>query len=206
MSTQTVSKQTQKNWGIDIALITSAVVAILTGVYFLFLPSNGYQGGRNPMYNFQFLFARETWDDLHTWGGIAMIIAATVHLVIHWSWVIKMVRHTWKRLTGQCGQMNARGRFNLILNVVVAASFILTAISGVYFLFVPGGRWAIDPQFLFTRSTWDMIHTWAGVILTIAAIIHFAIHWKWVTKVTRKIMDRKISSQSIDQPVSVATS
>jgi cytochrome b subunit of formate dehydrogenase len=77
----------------------------------------------------------------------------------------------------------------------VAVSFLLTALSGVYFLFVPGGNWSPDPQFLFTRTTWDMIHTWASVALIVAAVLHFTIHWNWVTKVTGKMLDRVISSR-----------
>ena len=97
MATQTVSKQTQKNWGIDAVLFSSAVVAALSGIYFLLLPSGGFQGGRNPMYNIQILFARQTWDGLHTWGGVAMIAAAIVHLTIHWSWVVGMARCIWMK-------------------------------------------------------------------------------------------------------------
>jgi hypothetical protein len=63
-------------------------------------------------------------------------------------------------------------------------------VSGVYFLFAPsggfqGGRnpgW--DPGFLFSRTTWDLIHTWSGVVLSVAAVVHFAIHWRWVKNVT----------------------
>jgi hypothetical protein len=200
MSTQTVSKQTQKNWGIDAALFSSAVIASLSGIYFLFLPSGGYQGGRNPLYNIQFLFNRHTWDDLHTWSGVAMITVAVIHLAIHWPWVVSMARRTWNELTGKCGCMNARGHWNLILNTVVAISFLLTALSGVYFLFVPGGRWVADPLILFTRTTWDLIHTWAAVVFIIAVGIHFTIHWKWVTKVTSKMIGMVFPSRSVPQP------
>ena len=182
-----VSKQTQKNWWIDAALFGSAITAALSGIYFLYLPSGGYQGGRNPMYAIQILFTRQTWDDLHTWGGVAMIAAAVIHLAIHWPWVISMAKKMAREIRGQGGSLNTRGRWNLILNAVVAISFILTAASGVYFLFVPGGRQAADPLFLFARTTWDLIHTWAGVTMIAAAIVHFTIHWKWVTKVTRKM-------------------
>ena len=200
MSTQIVSKQTQKNWWIDAALFISAVIAALSGIYFLFLPTGGFQGGRNPLYNIQILFTRQTWDDLHTWGGVAMIAAAVIHLTIHWKWVTSMARRTWIELTGKCGCLNPRGRWNLILNTVVAISFILTAISGVYFLFATGGRWAADPMFVFTRTTWDMIHTWAGVSLIVAVSIHLAIHWKWVTKVTRKMFGVELPAPSVPQP------
>jgi len=200
MSTQAVSKQTQKNWWIDAALFISAVTTALSGIYFLFLPSGGFQGGRNSLNNLQILFTRQTWDDLHTWGGLAMIAAAVIHLAIHWKWVVSMTRRTWNELTGKCGCMNPHGRWNLILNTVVALTFVLTAISGEYFLFVPGGRWAAEPMILFTRTTWDLIHTWAGVTLIAAAVIHLAIHWKWATKVTRKMLGIALPAPSIPQP------
>lgn len=195
MVVQTISKQTQKNWWIDAALFASALAAILSGIYFLFLPVGGFQGGRNPLYNVQILFDRHTWDDLHTGGGVAMIMTAVVHLAIHWNWVTSMARRTWHELTGKCGCMNARGRWNLILNSVVAVSFILSAISGVYFLFVHGGRWAADPGFIFERPTWDLLHTWASVLFIASALIHFVIHWKWVTKVTRKMIRLALPAQ-----------
>jgi len=188
MANQLVSKPTQRNWWINAALFGSAVLSALSGIYFLFLPVGGFQGGRNPLYNVQILFTRHTWDDLHTWSGVLMIVVASIHLLLHWSWIASSTRRVWKEISGQCGCIKPRGRWNLALNLVVATSFLLTAASGVYFLFVPGGRWTADPMFLFSRSTWDLLHTWAGVALISAAIIHLVIHWKWVTKVTRNIL------------------
>jgi hypothetical protein len=204
MSTQTVSKQTQKNWWIDAGLFLSAIIASLSGIYFLYLPTGGYQGGRNPTYGLEILFTRHTWDDLHTWGGAVMIIAALIHLSIHWSWVVNMTRRIWNEFTGKCRCMNWRGRWNLILNAVVALSFLLTAISGIYFLFFSGSHQAPDPMFLFARSTWDSIHTWAGVMLIIAAVLHFVIHWNWVVKVTRRMIGQVVPGHSASQPVTVA--
>jgi cytochrome b subunit of formate dehydrogenase len=200
MSKQTVSKLTQTNWWIDAALFCCASIAILSGIYFLFLPSGGFQGGRNPMYNVQILFPRQTWDIIHTWGGTAVIIAALIHLVRHGWWVTSTARRTWKEITGQCGCINPRGRINLLLNVIAAISFMLTAISGVYFLFVPGGRWAADPMILFTRSAWDLLHTWAGVVFTAAVIFHFVMHWKWIVKTTYKMTGMNVPPRFVDQP------
>ena len=183
-----LSKQTRNNWLVDLALFSSALVAAISGIYFLFLPQGGFRGGRNPFYDLPILFSRATWEDLHTWGGILMIAAVAVHLPLHWSWVVNMAKRMVKELNGKCGCMNQRGRFNLIVNLVIAASFLLTAISGVYLFLVPGGRWAADPLILFSRSTWKLFHTWSGVVLVIAAVLHFAIHWKWVSKVTHKMV------------------
>jgi hypothetical protein len=205
MSPQNLSKQTQKNWWINAGLFLSAVIAAISGIYFLFLPVGGFQGGRNPLYNVQILFTRHTWDDIHTWSGIAIIAAALVHFAIHWPWVTSMARRTWAGLTGKGIKLNLRGRWNLILNTVVALGFLLTALSGVYFLFVPGGRGAVDPMFLFARYTWDMIHTWAGVAFIATGIVHLAIHWKWVTKVSRKMFGMALPSQPEPQLVPVRT-
>ena len=183
----TLSFQTRRNWWINAVLFISAVLAALSGVYFLFLPNGGYMGGRNPWYGIIILFTRHTWDLIHTWGGVVMIGVAVIHLALHWSWVVNMTGRTIKELTGKNGRMNAGGRFNLMINTVVAFSFLLVSVSGIYFLFYPGGRAAVDPQILFKRVTWDLIHAWSGVVLIIAALLHFTIHWKWVTKVTRKI-------------------
>ena len=58
MSTQTLSKQTQKSWWTDAGLFISAAVAALSGVYFLFLPNSGYQGGRNTYYGIKVILLR----------------------------------------------------------------------------------------------------------------------------------------------------
>ncbi len=193
----TVSKQTSRNWWTDAVLMLSALIAGASGIYFLYLPSGGYQGGRNATYNLQILFSRDTWDDLHTWGGLVMVVIAVIHLVIHWQWVASMARRTCQELINQRFIMNARGRWNLILNSVVAVSFLLTALSGIYLWVVPGGRGAVDPLILFTRTTWDLVHTWAGVLLILAAGTHLAIHWRWVTKVTAKMIPRLESARPL---------
>jgi hypothetical protein len=183
MKSNSVSKLTQRNWLIDVVLGISALIASLTGIYFLYIPVNGYQGGRNPMSQVQILFTRHTWDNLHTWGGVIMIAVAVIHLILHWNWLVKMVKRSMKEFAGKCDCLNPRGRWNLLLDIIVAISFLLSAVSGVYFLFVTGGRSSIDPLFLFSRYTWDMIHTWSAVILIISGVLHLTIHWIWVTKV-----------------------
>jgi cytochrome b subunit of formate dehydrogenase len=92
----------------------------------------------------------------------------------------------------------------LIVNITVALSGLLTALSGIYFLFFPGGKAVADPWILFSRTTWDLIHTWAGVVMILAAILHFAIHWKWVTKVTVRIIRFPFSTRPALQPEKVS--
>jgi preprotein translocase subunit SecY len=184
--------QTRKNWLIDAAVFVGGVLAALSGIYFLFLPSGGYEGGRNPMYGITILFGRHTWDDLHTWGGVLMLAAVAIHLTIHWRWVTMMARRVANALLARGNKLSKGTKFNVAIDALVAVSFLLCAVSGIYFLFAPSGGlqggsnpgW--DPNLLFSRTTWDLIHTWSGTVLITTAVIHFAIHWRWVKNVTAK--------------------
>lgn len=185
-----MSSKTRANWLIDAAVFIGGLLAALSGIYFLFLPSAGYQGGRNPTYGLTILFERHTWSDLHLWSGIAMIAAVVIHLSIHWAWVQRMSRRVVSALKPEGAGLSRGGVINLIIDGVIALSFLVCALSGIYFMFGPsggfeGGRNALgDPGFLFSRTVWDLIHTWSGIILIVAAVLHLAIHWRWVKNVT----------------------
>jgi hypothetical protein len=187
-----MSMHTRRNWLIDAAVLLGGVIAALSGIYFLFLPSGGFQGGRNPMYGVTILFSRHTWDAVHTWSGVLMIAAVAVHLGIHWQWVAMMGRRIVNSLRHGGSKMSRASMRNLALNALVAASFLVTAASGIYFLFAPSGSGAHGASgaatFLFSRTTWDLLHTWAAVVLIAAAVAHLAIHWRWVKNVTRRMV------------------
>jgi cytochrome b subunit of formate dehydrogenase len=182
--------QTRKKWLLDAIIFLSGLVAALSGIYFLFVPSGGYQGGRNPMYGVTILFSRHTWEDLHTWSGVLMIAIAVLHFAIHWRWVKVMSKRTVKALLSRETKLSKGPRLNVAINLLVAISFLLTAVSGIYFLFAPsggfqGGRNTVwDPMFLFSRTTWDLIHTWAGLVFIGAVAVHFWIHWQWIKSMT----------------------
>lgn len=191
---KSLSKPTRNNWLLDSLLFISGLIAMFSGIYFLFFPIGGYQGGRNPAYNLIILFSRHTWDDLHTWSGVAMILIIAIHLSLHWRWVVNMTRRMLKEIFTRSYTLNPRGRFNLWVNITVGLSFLVTAISGIYYLFFPGGRSVADPMLLFNRQVWDILHTWGGVVMILAAVIHFVIHWNWIVKVTTGIVSSAFRS------------
>ncbi len=189
-----VSAKTRNNWLIDTAVFIGALLSMLSGVYFLTFTSGGYEGGRNPWYGVVILFTRHTWEEIHTWGGLLMITAVVFHLVLHWQWIKTMTRRLWQQVQGQGGRFSSGARRNVWINSWIALSFVVTAVSGLYFFLLPeggfqGGRNAAwDPGFLFTRPTWDVLHTWGGISLTLAALWHIYIHWGWIAKVTGKVL------------------
>jgi drug/metabolite transporter (DMT)-like permease len=189
----TISTQNRRNWLIDAAVFLGGILAALSGIYFLFLPSGGFQGGRNPMYGVTILFSRHAWEDVHTWGGVLMMAAILVHFAVHWKWVKMMGSRAKNSLMNREGKMSGFVKFNVAINTLIGVSFMVCALSGVYFLFAPSGGFqggsnaGWDPNFLLSRTTWDLIHTWSGVVMIVAAVVHFWIHWRWVKNVTRKL-------------------
>ena len=85
-------------------------------------------------------------------------------------------------------KLNIHSRFNLVINILIGLSGLICGLSGIYFLLVPAahGSAAGAPVLFFTPLVWDLIHTWSGVVMTAAGILHFGIHWKWVVKVLGK--------------------
>ncbi|MCX6054054.1 MAG: DUF4405 domain-containing protein [Chloroflexi bacterium] len=191
-NTRNVSSLTQNNWILDATLFLGALVASLSGIYFLIFPDGGYKGGRNPYYGIQIIFDRAGWEWIHTWISLGMIAVALIHLLFHWKWVLNTTRRVIRGILERKITMNKKSWLNTLLNGVVAVGFLLSAISGIYFLLTPdsqGGQNA-DPMFLFSRIVWDNLHTWSSIAFISAAIIHLTIHWGWVTKVTCKIFTR----------------
>jgi drug/metabolite transporter (DMT)-like permease len=187
-----MSMQTRMNWLIDAAVFLGGILAGLSGIYFLFLPSGGYRGGRNPMYGVTVLFERHTWSEAHTWGGVIMVAAVAIHFAIHWEWVKRMSRRTWTAFASKDQPLSKGAQINVAIDLLIAVSFVVCALSGVYFLLAPaGGAHGVlnadsEPVLLFGRTTWDLVHTWSGVVLAIAAVLHFAIHWRWVKNVSAR--------------------
>lgn len=190
-----LSWTTRLNWLLDFAVFLGALLSAITGIYFLFFVSGGRQSAAAliPLSGITFLFEREAWSDWHTWGGVLMIAAVALHLAIHTNWIGMMSRKLIAVFKGQGRGMSRGARINVAVDAVIGISFLLTALSGLYFLFLTSGGYeggrnpAYAPLFLFSRTTWDLIHTWAGVAMIVAAVVHLAIHWGWVTKVTAKI-------------------
>lgn len=187
-----ISSRTLWNWVLDATVLVSGVVAAVSGIHFLFL-AEGYQGGRNPYYGIVILFERETWSLLHMWSGVIMTVALLIHVLVHMGWIGTMARRLRSAVRGRSVSLSKGARTNLGVDAAVAVSFAVCAVSGIYFLYVPHGGnpggtvsgW--DPGFLFSRQTWDLIHTWSGVAMILAALLHVAIHWLWITKVTAKV-------------------
>jgi hypothetical protein len=193
-----LSASTLLRWATACLLSVFGAIATATGIYFLFSPSGGHQGGRNPLYDAGFLFSRGTWIDIHTWSGVAMVVLTLVHLVIHWRWLAEMTRRTGAVLVGRRKPFNRKVWVRLASVLAIALPFTAVIASSFYFLFSPGGSGArggsASVSFLLSRSTWDLVHTWASVIFIVALAVHLALRWKWLARVTPSVFRTQTAS------------
>ncbi len=186
-----VSTTTLNRWWLFLLLTVTGIAIFLSSVYFPYFPV-GFQGGRNPDYGTIIVFSREMWDAIHLWSGIGMIIVMVIHIAVHDKWILAMTKRFFQGKSKGIKSLNGKARFNILLDAVAALSFLVVAISGVALLFLPSGRsFEVVDGFLLSKAAWDIIHTWSGVVMLIAAILHFYIHWKWITKVTGRVIGKK---------------
>ena len=189
----------RQNWWIDAFLGISAFLALVSSLYFLAFPDGGYRGGRNVFYNIRIIFDRHTWDLLHTYTGALMIFAALLHIIIHWGWITGTIKRTWQVITRQREAFGLRLIYNILLDLGIALGFLVCAVSGVVFMFfsVSGPDGAMP---ILSKFTWDMLHTWSGIVMSIAAVLHILLHWKWIVNISGKMLARRPKDNSPNQP------
>jgi len=181
-------RRTVVHWITVFLLSVSGLLTIVTGVYFLVLPSGGYQGGRNPDYGKTFLFDRDVWVDIHTWTGILMVAVAIFHIALHWRWVAEMTKRSAAIVAGRRRPFNRKIWLRVGVVAAVGLAFVGVAASGIYFFILPNGREGKFIVFLFGKNTWDLIHAWTGIVMIIVAVLHLAQRWKWVIRVTNGVV------------------
>jgi hypothetical protein len=193
----TPTRRTVVHWITVFVLSVSGLLTTLTGIYFLIFPSGGYQGGRNPHYGQTFLFDRAIWVDIHTWAGIALIGLSVLHIALHWQWVTEMGRRTLAVIRRERKPFNRKIWARVGVVAAIGLLFVGVAASGIYFFVLPGGQGSNRAvQFLFARSTWDLVHTWTGVSMIIAAGVHLAMRWKWVARVTPGVARKLVAGHA----------
>ena len=76
------------------------------------------------------------------------------------------------------------------VDVVSLVAFIINAASGFILWFgVPNGRSAGQRLFLsISRQNWIALHNFTGFIFIIAIAIHFIINFRWLVRMTKKIL------------------
>jgi hypothetical protein len=191
MNLKKISTETRKRYLITMSMFVLLIGVAISSAYFLYVPG-GYQGGRNPRYNMRIIFERDTWGDIHIWTSMMLSVILWLHIFLHTKWirtVFIQYLQLWK-------QSVREGKLLRIINVLddglSAVFFIICLFSGLVLLIVPGGRGTATIVILWvTRENWKLIHIWSGVGMLAGVFLHLVIHWKWMMKVSRKVVPFK---------------
>lgn len=81
------------NFFVDAIILVAFIAVALASVILVAMPHEGFRGGRNPAYYETVLFlTRSDWNDIHVWAGLALMVGIVVHVVLHWRWIVRMLR------------------------------------------------------------------------------------------------------------------
>jgi len=190
--THPISSKTRNRFLINGFMFFLFLGVAASSLYFLYVPG-GYQGGRNARFNMRIIFERETWDEIHFWSSVILSAIVFLHILLHLKWIKNVF---FKRIGRWKKSMRVRSwlrTLNLVDDGLSAIFFLICLFSGLVLFFIPGGRGSAWIEFLsITRQTWKGIHTWSGVGMLIGVLVHLIIHWKWITKVSRKFFSLPI--------------
>jgi hypothetical protein len=113
---------------------------------------------------------------IHELLGLAFAVLFTIHLLLHWKWVVNVARHFFKRLFHE-------SRFNFILNLALLIALLVVTVSGIAISRTLGLNLAgIDQQSM------KRIHTLGSQFVLILVGLHVAMHWKWIADHTWKYL------------------
>ena len=78
-------KKTARNYWLDITMgILGLLLAISSFMLWVVFPRGYYA-------------ARTLWVTVHKWGGLTLSVAAVVHLILHWKWLVRQTRRLFTR-------------------------------------------------------------------------------------------------------------
>ena len=82
-------KKSTRNYWLDVVMgILALIVAVSSLLLWVVFPRGFYP-------------ARTAWVFIHKWVGLALGVAALLHVAFHWKWLVRMTRRQFVRLFGQ---------------------------------------------------------------------------------------------------------
>jgi hypothetical protein len=85
-------------------LMLSGLIETVSGfVLWLVLPSGG---GKRAVEVSYLGFTRHTWIDIHDWVAIALTAVVVIHLMVHWKWILRMIKQLFIHFTETYREMS----------------------------------------------------------------------------------------------------
>jgi len=117
-----------------------------------------------------------TGQTIHEWLGLACGVGIITHLLLHWKWIVNVVRRYFRKLPGQV-------RINSILNTVLFIALTLIIFSGLMISKVVLSTFGLSGSH---DAIWRWLHTSATNVTLIIVGLHVALHWKWIVSTIKR--------------------
>ena len=127
---------------------------------------------------------RVTGIAIHEWLGLAFGAAIIVHLLLHWKWIVAVIK---RFLSKQPGQV----RLNLLLNILLFIVATLLVFTGLMISRVVLAPLGLPPNRDFF---WRWLHNFATDASVIIVGLHLALHWKWIVNAFKRYIMRPLST------------
>jgi cytochrome b subunit of formate dehydrogenase len=89
----------------------------------------------------------------------------------------------------------SKTKLNYLLDAVIAFAFVMSALSGIVFLFAGSGGYqgGRNPSFRteilgVSRDVWSNLHTWVSLVMIAGVVIHLVLHWNWIVCMTKRVV------------------
>jgi hypothetical protein len=128
-----------------------------------------------------FLVAMEprlTGTSLHEWISVALAATVIVHLLLHWQWAVSVTTKFFHKLIYAT-------RIQYVVDLLMFVSFTTVIFSGLMI------SRSVMPFFgiqLGQGFNFRELHAAAASLGLIAMAVHFALHWDWVTRTSKRFI------------------
>ncbi len=161
-------KKKQLNYFIDLGIAISSITLFIPGIikfinlYIRFEILNDNAGSLSI---------------LHDWSGLVLGGFVVTHLVLHWKWLLL----TTKKLP-KAFKFNKK-YFGYLVDIGMLISFLIILITGV----MKFPAFSISRELLYNYSVLFLtLHDWSGIALSVLALTHVILHWKWIIEMTKR--------------------
>jgi hypothetical protein len=128
-----------------------------------------------------------TGQTIHEWLGIAFGAGIVTHLLLHWKWIVNVVRRFFGKLPGQV-------RINSLLNSLLFIAMTLIIFSGIMISKVVLSTFGLSGSH---DAIWRWLHTSATNVALIIVALHVALHWKWIAGTLKRYVWQPLANTSV---------
>lgn len=121
---------------------------------------------------------RFTGQLLHEILGLGFGLMFTIHLILHWQWVVTLTRTFFQKLIHET-------RFKYVINLLLFVSMLTMIVTGIVIARTLGYNLG---QTGAGKFPWQRIHVLSGEFSIFLVGLHIATSWKWIATNFKKYL------------------